>query len=77
MYRQQIDNIPKDQKKSFKETILKREMRLNVYSGPEDKMIIEVTEPYIISEDWLKTKSEIKKNIGLAISDFRQWQFNQ
>lgn len=77
MYKIWLDNIPKTDRKYFKEELVKKEGRLNIYFAPENKALIEVTEPYIITEEWLSIKAEIKRNIEEFIHDFRVYQFER
>ncbi len=70
----QIEDIKKEERKYFRDKLLQKENRLNVYFVL-DKAIIEVTEPYIINEDWLIKKSQIKNNINDFLSEFRLYQF--
>ena len=73
----QIDSVNKENRKYFKEGILKAiNNKGNVYFTL-NKAIIEITEPYFATEQGLIDKSRNKKAVYKFIHDFRLYQFNQ
>ncbi len=73
----QIDDVKKENRQYFKDGVYKAiNGKGNIYCTL-DKAIIVITEPYIITEEWLTEKSLIKENINKFIHDFRLYQFNQ
>ena len=72
----QVDGVTKQQRLYFKEGILKAiNGKGNIYFTL-DKAIIETSEPYLVTEDSLITKSRNKKAINEFIAEYRVYQFN-
>jgi hypothetical protein len=71
-----VEGIIKEERLIFKKMLFEVEARVNVYSDGTT-CAIDYTEPYTKTEEDLKIKSEVKKNIYKHINNFRQYQFNQ
>jgi hypothetical protein len=72
----QVEGVEKENRKYFKGKILEISQVNNVAFADDDARI-ETKEPFIATEETLKEKSEVKEAIYQAITDFRQYQFNQ
>ena len=77
MYRLQVDSISKASRKPFKEGLIKAlDGKFNVYFAPENRAIVEITEPVFVTEESLTEKNTLKKKLTAFLGEFRMYQFN-
>jgi len=73
----QVDGVPKEQREYFKKNLLNAiDKKGNVYFTL-DKAIIEIRQPYLITEESLIETSKQKKIVNTFLKDFRVYQFNR